>query len=170
MRLSDYTDYCLRVLLYCAARPDRRVTISELADYHALSRHHLMKIVSDLGRGGLLETTRGRGGGLRLRKDPAEIRIGDVVRSTETDFRLVECFDHDINRCVLTRGCRLRGLLDAALCAYFRELDSETLADLVIPVPASKPPRGSAPPRRAGAVPVAPPRPRRKVARVKAKR
>ena len=93
MRLAEYTDYTLRVLMYCAARPQQLVTISELADHHGVSRNHLMKIVTDLGRLGMLETTRGRGGGLRLLKDPAEIRVGDVVRASETDFRLVECFD-----------------------------------------------------------------------------
>lgn len=170
MRLSEYTDYCLRVLMYCAARPDRQVTVGEVAEYHALSRHHLMKIVSDLGREGLLETTRGRGGGLRLRKDPAEIRVGDVVRSAETDFRLVECFDPDVNRCVLSPRCRLSGLLNAALRAYFRELDGGTLADLVAPVPAAKASSGDLSKRRTGPVPIAPPRSRRKVDRAKAKR
>jgi Rrf2 family nitric oxide-sensitive transcriptional repressor len=98
MRLAEYTDYTLRVLMYCAARPQQLVTISELADHHGVSRNHLMKIVTDLGRLGMLETTRGRGGGLRLLKDPARIRVGDVVRASETDFRLVECFDADTSQ------------------------------------------------------------------------
>src|SRR5690606_11629533 len=115
MRLAEYTDYTLRVLMYCAARPHQMVTISELAAYHGVSRNHLMKIVTDLGRQGLLETTRGRGGGLRLLKDPAQVRIGDVVRASETDFRLVECFDPGFNRCTLSPTCRLKGLLDTAL-------------------------------------------------------
>lgn len=133
MRLAEYTDYTLRVLMYCAARPQQLVTISELADRHGVSRNHLMKIVTDLGRLGMLETTRGRGGGLRLLKDPASIRIGDVVRASETDFRLVECFDPQTSRCSLTASCRLKGLFDAALRAYFKELDGMTLADIVGP-------------------------------------
>ena len=84
MRLSDYTDYTLRVLMYCAAHPDRLVTIAEIAEGHQVSKNHLMKIVNDLARQGVIETTRGRGGGLRLLQAPADIRIGDVVR--ETDF------------------------------------------------------------------------------------
>jgi Rrf2 family nitric oxide-sensitive transcriptional repressor len=102
MRLSEYTDYTLRVLMYCAAHRDRLVTIGELAEQHGLSKNHLMKVVNDLARQGLLETTRGRGGGLRLLAEPETIRIGDVVRATETDFRLVECFDTTTNACTLT--------------------------------------------------------------------
>jgi Rrf2 family nitric oxide-sensitive transcriptional repressor len=150
MRLSEYTDYTLRVLMYCAAHPDRQVTIAELAEHHGVSKNHLMKIVNDLARQGVLQTTRGRGGGLRLLQRPADIRIGDVVRSSETDFRLVECFDPDSNTCTLSPSCRLKGLFDSALRAYFRELDAVTLADLSVPsgrdAPAAAPMR--APPTR----------------------
>ena len=134
MRLAEYTDYTLRVLMYCAARPHQLVTISELAEHHGVSRNHLMKIVTELGRQGVLETIRGRGGGLRLQKDPSQLRIGDVVRASETDFRLVECFDPVSNQCTLSPTCRLKGLFNAALGSYFRELDGMTLADIVGPV------------------------------------
>ncbi len=130
MRLSEYTDYTLRVLMYCARHRQRLVTIGELAEQHGLSKGHLMKVVNDLARQGLLETTRGRGGGLRLLQEPAAIRIGDVVRASETDFRLVECFDVGTNVCNLTPNCRLKHLFDAALRAYFEVLDGATLADL----------------------------------------
>ena len=157
MRLAEYTDYTLRVLMYCAARPQQLVTISELADHHGVSRNHLMKIVTDLGRLGMLETMRGRGGGLRLLKDPAEIRVGDVVRASETDFRLVECFDPHTTRCKLTPSCRLKGLFDAALRAYFKELDGMTLADLVEPSSAPASGQTVSLRRRNGAAPVASP-------------
>jgi Rrf2 family transcriptional regulator, nitric oxide-sensitive transcriptional repressor len=130
MRLSDYTDYTLRVLMYCATRRDRLVTIGELADHHGLSKNHLMKVVNDLARQGLIETTRGRGGGLRLLAEPADIRIGAVVRASETDFRLVECFDPATNACTLSPGCRLKHLFDAALKRYFDALDGATLTDV----------------------------------------
>jgi Rrf2 family nitric oxide-sensitive transcriptional repressor len=133
MRMAEYTDYTLRVLMYCAANTERLVTIADMAEIHALSRSHLMKIVNDLARQGLLETTRGRHGGVRLLKPADQIRIGDVVRATETDFRLVECFDASTNACSLTPTCRMKHLLDAALASYFRELDGATLADLVGP-------------------------------------
>ncbi len=143
MRLAEYTDYTLRVLMYCAARPQQLVTIQELADYHAVSRNHLMKIVTDLGRQGVLETARGRGGGLRLLMDPALLRIGDVVRASESDFRLVECFDASTNQCRLSPTCRIKGLLSSALQAYFNALDSVTLADIVAPAPPPPPAGGT---------------------------
>lgn len=134
MRLSDYTDYSLRVLMYCAERPDRLITIAELATYHTVSKNHLMKVVNDLARQGLLATTRGRGGGLRLLPKPADIRVGEVVRRSETDFRLVECFDGASNTCTLTPDCRLKGVFGNALAAYLQVLDSATLADISGPV------------------------------------
>src|SRR5512138_3829443 len=128
MRLADYTDYSLRVLMSSAAEPERLITIAELAQRHRVSRNHLMKIVNDLARQGILQTTRGRGGGLRLLKKPGDIRVGDVVRMAETDFRLVECFDRRTDTCALTPSCRLRSVFGAALQAYFKELDRTTLA------------------------------------------
>lgn len=145
MRLAEYTDYALRVLMYCAVNPDRLVTIAEMAEHHGISKNHLMKIVNDLARQGVLETTRGRGGGLRLLKQPSDIRVGDIVRSCETDFRLVECFDGRTNTCSLTASCRLKGLFGAALQAYFRELDAKTLADIVTPSAAAQRPGRSTP-------------------------
>ncbi len=131
MRLSEYTDYTLRVLMYCASNPDRLITIAELAERHDVSKNHLTKIVNSLARQGTLETTRGRGGGVRLALPPERIGIGDVIRASETDFRLVECFDRNTNTCMLAAKCRLERLLDSALRAYFKELDGATLADLV---------------------------------------
>jgi Rrf2 family nitric oxide-sensitive transcriptional repressor len=157
VRLSEYTDYTLRVLMYCARHRDRLVTIGELAEQHGLSRNHLMKVVNDLARRRLLETTRGRGGGLRLRAEPETIRIGDVVRLTETDFRLVECFDPATNACTLSPGCRLKHLFDEALAAYLAALDGATLADLTRDLPAVGTRRGpSSAGRRLGAVVAAP--------------
>jgi Rrf2 family nitric oxide-sensitive transcriptional repressor len=159
MRLAEYTDYTLRVLMYCAARPQQLVTIGELAEQHRVSKNHLMKIVNDLARQGVIETTRGRGGGLRLLQSPADIRIGDVVRASETDFRMVECFDARTNQCTLTPTCRLKHVLDAALKAYFKELDGATLADIAGPAPGK--PRAAAPSR--GTM-ISPPAGRRRVA------
>lgn len=138
MRLTEYTDYTLRVLMYCASQPDRLVTIAEIADEYAVSKNHLMKIVNDLARQGVLETTRGRGGGLRMLKKPEELRVGDILRSSETDFRLVECFDRATDRCTITPYCGLKNVFGAALKAYFQVLDAVTLADIVAmsPLPA----------------------------------
>lgn len=130
MRLTDYTDYTLRVLMFCAVHPERPITIAEIAEGHDVSKNHLMKIVNDLARQGILQTTRGRGGGLRLLKPAAQIRIGDVVRHTETDFRMVECFDADHNSCTLTAHCQLKNVIGKATGAYLAELDKVTLADI----------------------------------------
>ena len=142
MRLTDYTDYTLRVLMFCALNPDRSVTIAELAESHAVSKNHLMKIVNDLANQGVLLTTRGRGGGLKLQKDPADICIGDVVRASETDFRMVECFDAGYNRCTLTPQCQLKQVIQNALNSYLTELDKVTLADITRAPKATDRPNG----------------------------
>ena len=144
MRLSEYTDYTLRVLMYCAVHRQRLVTVGELAAHHGLSKNHLMKVVNDLSRQGVIETTRGRGGGLRLLQSADQIRVGDIVRVSETDFRLVECFDPATNTCTLTPSCRLKQVFSNALQAYFRELDGVTLADLVPPPASATAPAGRA--------------------------
>lgn len=133
MRLTHWTDYTLRVLMYCAASAGRAqpVTIGEIAQAHGISHSHLTKVVMDLAAQGLLETTRGRGGGLRLLKPAHEIRLGDVVRASESDFTMVECFDGATNQCRLDGQCRLKGVLGRALDAYLGVLDGVTLADLV---------------------------------------
>ncbi|MDO9202388.1 MAG: Rrf2 family transcriptional regulator [Hydrogenophaga sp.] len=137
MRLTQWTDYSLRVLMYCAACAQREkpATISEIAEAHGISRSHLTKIVMTLSGMGLLETTRGRGGGLRLLKPAQDIVLGDVVRQTETDFTLVECFDADHNTCRLDGHCRLKGALQQAMDSYLAVLDGVTLADLLEPMP-----------------------------------
>jgi Rrf2 family nitric oxide-sensitive transcriptional repressor len=135
MRLTDYTDYTLRVLMFCALNPDRSVTIAELAESHAVSKNHLMKIVNDLARQGLLQTKRGRGGGFRLSRNPEDINIGAVVRQTETDFRMVECFDASINTCILTSQCQLKHVFNSALKSYMAELDKVSLADVTRTTP-----------------------------------
>jgi Rrf2 family nitric oxide-sensitive transcriptional repressor len=139
MRLTNWSDYSLRVLMFCAACAEREQppTIGEIAQAHAISRSHLTKIVMTLSAMGLLETTRGRGGGLRLLRPARDIVLGDVIRQTETDFNLVECFDTAHNTCRLNGHCRLKGVFGQAMDAYLKVLDGVTLADLVQPLPAS---------------------------------
>ena len=141
MKLTSWTDYSLRVLMYCAASQGREqpVTITEIADAHDISRSHLTKIVVALSDQGLLETTRGRGGGLRLLKPAKDIVLGKVVRQTETDFAMVECFDPDTSHCRLSGHCRLMTVLHEAMQSYLQVLDGVTLADLVPSVAAGLP-------------------------------
>lgn len=140
MRLTQWTDYTLRVLMYCAASQEREqpVTISEVAEAHGISRSHLMKVVQQLAAQGLLDTTRGRGGGMRLMKPAREINLGAVVRATETDFDMVECFNADLNQCRMINRCRLQTVLADATQAYLAVLDGLTVADLVAPAPAPR--------------------------------
>ena len=131
MRLTNYTDYSLRVLMYLAIRPERLVTIEEISEAYDISRAHLMKVVQDFGRAGFVETTRGRGGGIRLAQPPESITVGDVVRHTEDKTDLVECFDSATSTCRIQSICGLRGVLDEALDAFWSILDGRTLADVV---------------------------------------
>lgn len=131
MRLTNFSDYALRVLMYAAARHDRLITIEQTALVYGISRAHLMKVANQLTRAGYLRAVRGRSGGLALARLPQEIGLGDVVRATEPDFALVECFSTG-NRCVITPCCRLRGVLGEALSAFVETLDRYTLADLLL--------------------------------------
>ncbi len=130
MRLTVYSDYALRILMYLAINSDRLCTIQEVADHYRISKNHLMKVTYGLGLAGFVETVRGRSGGVRLAQKSDEIGIGDVIRSTEEDFKLVECFDLQKNECVITGRCKLARILDEALDAYLQMLDRYTLADL----------------------------------------
>jgi Rrf2 family nitric oxide-sensitive transcriptional repressor len=151
MKLTQWSDYSLRVLMYCAACVGREapVTIHEIAAAHGVSRSHLMKIVMTLATHGWLETTRGRGGGVRLARPAREVTVGEVLRRTEPDFALVECFDAAASTCLLDGRCRLKTALQGALARFLDELDGVTLEDLVRPV---APARFA--PGRAGRVPI----------------
>lgn len=131
MRLTDFSDYSLRLLMYAATQADRLITIEETAAIYGISRAHLMKVANQLTRAGFLKSVRGRSGGLSLARRPESIRLGDVLRATEPDFALVECFRAG-NRCVITPRCRLRGVLREALAAFSGTLDRYTLADLLL--------------------------------------
>ncbi|RUP09938.1 Rrf2 family transcriptional regulator [Hyphomicrobium sp.] len=131
MQLTDFTDYSLRVLLYAASQGDRLITIEETAGIYDISRAHLMKVVNQLTNTGFLTSVRGRSGGVMLAKPPEKIRLGDVIRATEPDFALVECFGTD-NHCAITPRCKLRGVLNEARAGFLATLDRYTLADIAL--------------------------------------
>jgi Rrf2 family nitric oxide-sensitive transcriptional repressor len=139
MRLTQYTDYSLRVLIYLGFKKDENVTISELADFYHISRNHLVKVVHNLGLNGYIQTIRGKNGGLKLAHPPGEIIIGDVVRSMEPDFNLLECFNPAEDTCVITRTCALKSVLVGARNTFLEELDKYTLADAIKPAAKSSP-------------------------------
>lgn len=133
MNLKKYTDYALRVLIYTATkRNDELSSIKEIAEIYHISSHHLGKIVFELNKLGLIETVRGRGGGIKLAKDPAEINVGMVVREMEDNFNILECFDKETNHCILSPACKLKHILNEALKSFLNVLDQYTIADLVI--------------------------------------
>jgi len=133
MHLSAYSDYSLRVLIHAALRSPERVTIDEVAETFGISRHHLVKIVHDLGRSGHLATHRGVGGGFTLGLSPTEIRLGDIVRLGEETEKVIECSDRQNRQCRLFPDCRLKGVFAEAGAAFFAVLDDYSLADLLKP-------------------------------------
>jgi len=126
MRLTRYTDYAIRVLLYLGARPGKLSSIAEISRAYGISQNHLMKVAHELGKAGYVEGVRGRSGGIRLARPPDGINVGAVVRLTEDGFELVEC-----SSCLIAPACGLTGALDEALAAFMAILDGYTLADLL---------------------------------------
>lgn len=128
MRLTRYTDYAMRVLIYLGSQPDDRLSsIGEIARGYAISQNHLMKVVNDLVRAGYVESVRGRLGGIRLARDPATINVGEVIRHTEDDFALVDC-----DGCAIAPVCGFTGALGRAMSAFLAVLDEYSLADLKV--------------------------------------
>lgn len=130
MRITQYTDYALRVLIYLGLEDQKLSTIGEIAERYVISRSHLMKVVNQLVQEGFVEGVRGKGGGIRLAMPAEQIRIGDVVRKIEPDLALVECFGPG-NQCVITPACDLKRALSEALKAFLAVLDDYTLADFL---------------------------------------
>ncbi len=131
MRLTSYTNYALRILMFCALHPDKLVRVQDISQSYGISRAHLLKATRQLGQLGYLENVRGRTGGIRLGKSPETIIVGEVVRHTEELDEFVECFNDSKNTCPLIGVCKLSVLFRTGLRAFFAELDKVTLADLV---------------------------------------
>ena len=131
MELTKFSDYSLRVLIYLGLNRERLVSISEISNAYSISHHHLTKVVGSLAEHGLITTTRGKGGGVALAKEPSEVKIGATLRLTENHFNILECFDPETNTCQIDNCCNLKGILRKALNAFFAELDKYTLADVI---------------------------------------
>ena len=130
MQLTLYTDYSIRVLLYLAAKPESQSTITEIAESFGISRNHLVKVVHNLALKNFIRTTRGKKGGMVLERSPDSISIGQLVRQTEPDFRIVECMGDVRSDCPIEEVCGLKGVLTAARDAFLKTLDQFTLADI----------------------------------------
>lgn len=131
MRLTVFSDYALRVLIYTALQGERRATVAQIAEAYGISNSHLTKVVQYLAGLGYLETVRGKGGGIALGKAPADIRIGRLLRATEADSALVECMGEH-GTCRITPACTLPPIFEQALTRFYEELDQFTLQDLVV--------------------------------------
>jgi Rrf2 family nitric oxide-sensitive transcriptional repressor len=135
MRLTTFSDYAFRVLIYLGSAPQGLATIGDIAAAYGVSENHLMKVVHQLARLGYIETVRGKGGGMRLARAPEAINVGEVLRATEDGFDLVDCMREGESDCRIVRACVLKGALAEALGAFLQVLDRYTLADLVRPGP-----------------------------------
>ena len=130
MQLTQFTDYSLRMLIYLARLPEGKIaTLAEIAEFHNISRNHLVKVAVTLTREGYIMTTRGKSGGMQLARPAHTISLGELIRKTEQNMILVECFDPPNNRCRLSRGCFLKSALYEAQLAFISVLDKHTLAE-----------------------------------------
>lgn len=131
MRLTLHTDYALRLLIYIAARPDAMCAVNEVAHAYQLSHNHLVKVAQKLRDIGLVETSRGRAGGIRLAQPISKINLGALVRATEQDFSIADCMQARGQSCAISPACRLKGMFHEALAAFLSVLDRYTLADVM---------------------------------------
>ena len=130
MRLTSYTNYALRILMVASIRDGELATVQEVADAFGISKAHLVKCVHQLGVWGYLENVRGRNGGFRLAVPGSRITVGEIVRRTEDDLDLVECFNSSTNTCPLIGLCRLSDAFRRACLAFLDVLDKITIADI----------------------------------------
>ncbi len=137
MRLSLFSDYALRVMMFAALK-DAPFNLSEVAEAYDISRNHLVKVVNHLAKLGYLETRRGRGGGITLAMPAEQTRVGLLLRRTEGSPPIVECFDPARNTCRINGHCRLKGLLAGAMESFYASLDAHTLRDLVCGPPGAR--------------------------------
>ena len=131
MKLTTFSDYTLRVLMFLALNRDRLATIPEIAAAYGISGTHLLRVGHQLARAGVTESVRGKGGGIRLAREPEAIRLGQIVRVSEGGAPIVECLSGDAGACRIAPVCRLAGILVRAFDALYAALDEYTLADLV---------------------------------------
>jgi Rrf2 family transcriptional regulator, nitric oxide-sensitive transcriptional repressor len=139
VRLTLYTDYSLRVLLFLAAKPEESATITEIAGFYKISRNHLVKVVHNLGILGFIITSRGKNGGIKLARPAEEISISEVVKKTEPDMDLLECFNPKTDNCTISRTCSLKSMIFDGRAAFMSVLDRYTLADAAKPSVSTKP-------------------------------
>ncbi len=130
MQLTTFTDYSFRILMYLGEKKSK-ATIAEIAKTFDVSLNHMVKVAHKLGKEGFIHTIKGRGGGILLVRPPDDIKLGDVVRKNEPHMDVLECFNKETNECPVAGDCRLRQIVDEAMCGFLGVLDQYTLADLL---------------------------------------
>ena len=130
MQLTLYTDYSFRVLLYLGLNRDRLCTIAEISERCAATQNHLVKVVHNLGREGYIQTMRGRTGGIKLKKEPEEISLTEIIRCTEVNLNIAECLREN-NTCLITEVCKIKNIFEEAQNQFIETLDQYTVADLL---------------------------------------
>ncbi|MGI4812279.1 MAG: RrF2 family transcriptional regulator [Janthinobacterium lividum] len=135
MRLTTYSDFALRLLVYLGTQGDHLCKIRDVAEAYDISKYHLVKVAQELAAAGFIEAVRGGGGGVRLARSPGSITIGEVIRCTETDMFLVECLDRSGHSCRIGTACILKGAMREALASFMQTLDRYTLADVMTKKP-----------------------------------
>jgi len=130
LQLTQKTDFALRALVYLVLNPDHHVSIKEISESYQISYHHLVKALQELIQQGIIESRLGKGGGLKLKRSPSDVTIGEIVRITENHFNIFECFKEDNSNCIISPKCQLKGLMGQAQKAFLAVLDKKTLADV----------------------------------------
>lgn len=134
MQMTLHADYAFRILLYLGSQPEGHlVSTEEISRSYGISKHHLVRVVQTLNQHGYVTVSPGRSGGIALAREADRIRLGDVLRSTESNLKIVECFDPKTNTCPIVPACRLKPVLAEALDAFLAVLDRYTLADMLDP-------------------------------------
>jgi Rrf2 family nitric oxide-sensitive transcriptional repressor len=131
MQLTSFTDYGLRTLMYLAAHPNKLSSVKEISEYYGVSRNHLVKVAHRLSQLGYINSTKGKGGGLKLAKNPATLYLGNIVQQLEPNMEMVECFNQKTNTCRITEACQLKHYLFEASEVFIDTLNKYTLADIM---------------------------------------
>lgn len=131
MQLTSFTDYALRCLMYLAAQPDKLCTVREVSTHYGISQNHLVKVVHRLAQLGYIQSAKGKGGGIRLACNPANLRLGDLVKQLEPHMNLVECYVNETNTCKVSTSCQLKHYLSEGVTAFLNALNKYTLAHAV---------------------------------------
>ena len=131
MTLSKFSDYAFRILILLGNNPDMTFTVDSISDTLGLSNHHIKKIVYKLATEGYIDSSKGRNGGLRLGMNPADINLGELLKITEDNLNIVECFSKDGCTCNISSSCKLKGLIGVALNSFMNVFHQYTLADVL---------------------------------------